>query len=400
MTPQQCWTIGWNGPEAPSIPITSSLWDILETSVPEKYYLSSIACAGMLHRAGNGYKLPQRLERAFRVALGIEPASCALETAQSDLAAGDGQAVTANSGDVSHCLLATGPGRHNPTAETFVTNENLRTRYLTPLEYERLQGFPDDFTRIPFGGRSAEECLNTPRYTALGNSMAVPCVTWVGRRIHELLAKEKRRWKLGYIHMFMGISAAGVAFRPLGWEPLAFSETDPFASEVLSIRHPDAPNVGDMTRHDWSQYRGKCDLVVGGPPCQAFSQSGYRDSLRDGRGNLSLHFARAVQAIRPAWVLTENVPGWLNTHDNAFGCFLAGLVGADAPLRPPNNNHGAWPRSGVVSGPVYGAAWRVLDAQHFGVPQRRRRVFIVGHLGDWRSAAQVLFECAMANSSE
>src|ERR1019366_5361170 len=93
---------------------------------------------------------------------------------------------------VSHCLLATGPGRHNPTAETFVTNENLRTRYLTPLEYERLQGFPDNFTRIPWGGKPAEECPDNPRYSALGNSMAVPCVSWIGRRIHESHTKEQR----------------------------------------------------------------------------------------------------------------------------------------------------------------------------------------------------------------
>jgi DNA (cytosine-5)-methyltransferase 1 len=122
-------------------------------------------------------------------------------------------------------------------------------------------------------------------------------------------------------------------------------------------------------------------------------------SLLDGRGNLTLHFAKAIHAIRPAWVLAENVPGWLSTRDNAFGCFLAGLVGADAPLRPPNER-GAWPRSGVVCGPVYGAAWRVLDAQYFGVPQRRRRVFVVGHLGDWRPAAQALFEREEAVSAE
>jgi DNA (cytosine-5)-methyltransferase 1 len=283
--------------------------------------------------------------------------------------------------------------------ETFVTDENLRTRYLTPLEYERLQGFPDNFTRIPFGGKPVEECADTPHYTTLGNSMAVPCVSWIGRRIHESHANGRGSQMVKYIHIFSGVSAACVAFHPLGWRPLAFSEIDPFALGVLRIHHPSVPNAGDMMGHDWSQYQGKCDLIVGGPPCQAFSVTGLRDSLRDGRGNLTLHFARVVQAVRPAWVLAENVPGWLSTDDNAFGCFLAGLVGADAPLRPPND-HGSWPKSGVVSGPTYGAAWRVLDARFFGVPQSRRRVFIVGHLGDWRLAAQALFESGRANSSD
>ena len=399
MDPWQCWTIGWNGPEAPSAPITSSLWDILEPSVPERYYLSTTACAGMLHRAESGNRLPQSLERALKMAAGIGTASSALGMARPHLAGSDGQGVTANSGEVSHCLLATGPRRLNPTVETFVMDNDLRTRSLTPLEYERLQGFPDNFTRIPWSGKRVEECPDTPRYCALGNSMAVPCVSWVGRRIGESHANGRGSQKVKYIHIFSGVSAASVAFRPLGWRPLAFSEIAPFASEVLRLRHPGVPNAGDMTDHDWSQYRGKCDLVVGDPPCQAFSVSGFRDSLRDGRGNLTLHFTKAVQAVRPAWVLAENVPGWLSTHDNAFGCFLAGLVGADAPLRPPND-HGPWPRSGVVSSPVYGAAWRVLDAQYFGVPQRRRRVFVIGHLGDWRPAAQALFEHKGADSAD
>jgi site-specific DNA-cytosine methylase len=310
------------------------------------------------------------------------------------LTGGDGQGVTANTGEVSHCLLATGPGRLNPTVETFITDEDLKTRYLTPVEYERLQGFPDDFTRIPYGGRPAGECPDSLRYGVLGNSMAIPCLSWIGRRIRESHAGALR-----YIHIFAGISAACIAFRPLGWRPLAFSEIDPFSSEVLRIRHPGVPNAGDMTAHDWSQYRGECDLVVGGPPCQAFSVTGLRDSLLDGRGNLTLHFARAIRAIQPAWVLTENVPGWLSTHDNAFGCFLAGLAGADAPLRPPND-HGPWPRCGVVSGPAYGAAWRVLDAQYFGVPQSRRRVFVVAHVQDWRLAAGALFERHGADSAD
>ena len=382
-----CWIIGWNGSEAPIVPIASRLPDILQASVPERYYLSPMACAGMLRRAGGGKGLPPpRLRKSLRLVAGISGTHGAPGT-------GDGKGVTASSGNIARCLLATGPRRRSPPFKTFVTDQDLKTRSLTPVEYERLQGFPDDFTRIPYGGRPAEECPDSLRYAAAGNSMAVPCLSWIGGRIRERCADGGESRAVSYIHIFSGISAACVAFRPLGWRSLAFSEIDPFALEVLRIRHPEASNVGNMTAHDWSQYRGQCNLIVGGPPCQAFSTNGFQDSLRDGRGSLTLHFARAIHAVRPEWVVAENVSGWLSTDDNAFGCFLAGLVGADAPLRPPND-HGSWPKCGVVSGPAYGAAWRVLDARHFGVPQSRRRVFVVGHLGDWRSAAGALFECA------
>lgn len=194
-----------------------------------------------------------------------------------------------------------------------------------------------------------------------------------------------------FLSLFSGIEAASVAWAPLGWEAVAFSEVAPFPSAVLAHRFPGVPNLGDMTKVDWSAYRGKVDLMAGGPPCQAFSIDGLRKSMEDARGNLSLAYVRAIQSVSPRWCLTENVPGWLNTPDNAFGCFLAGLVGADAPLLPFDRG-GAWPSAGVATGPRYGVAWRVLDAQYFGVPQRRRRVFVVGHLGDWRPAAEVLFE--------
>lgn len=194
-----------------------------------------------------------------------------------------------------------------------------------------------------------------------------------------------------YISMFSGIEAATVAWHPLGFEAVAVSELDKFPSAVLKHRWPDVPNLGDMTKVDWKQYRGAVDLVVGGPPCQAFSVAGLRGSLNDARGNLSLAYVRAILDIRPQWCLTENVPGWLNTPDNAFGCFLAGLVGADDPL-VSRAEGGAWPSSGIAVGPEYSAAWTVLDAQFFRVPQRRRRVFVVGHLGNWKNCASVLFE--------
>lgn len=193
-----------------------------------------------------------------------------------------------------------------------------------------------------------------------------------------------------YISLFSGIEAATVAFRPMGWRALAFAEVAPFPSAVLAHRYPDVPNVGDVTAHDWAQYRGACDLVIGGPPCQAFSVAGLRGSMSDARGNLSLAYVKVVHAIDPVWTITENVPGWLSTGDNAFGCFLAGMVGEDAPLVPTG---GRWTNAGLVVGPTRVLAWRVLDAQYFGLAQRRRRVFVVsGRTGDGPRPAAVLFE--------
>lgn len=194
-----------------------------------------------------------------------------------------------------------------------------------------------------------------------------------------------------YISMFSGIEAASVALEPLGFIPHRFSELPGFASEVLAYRYPHVPNVGDMTQHDWSQYRGQIDLVIGGPPCQAFSIAGMRGGLSDDRGNLSLQFVKAVHAIRPRYLIAENVPGWLNMPDNAFGCFLAGLVGASVPLSSLLDR-GRWPSAGMVAGPWARVAWRVLDAQHFGLAQRRQRVFVVAGFGDGADPAEILFE--------
>jgi DNA (cytosine-5)-methyltransferase 1 len=197
-----------------------------------------------------------------------------------------------------------------------------------------------------------------------------------------------------YISLFDGIGAAHVAWAPLGWEPVAVSEIAPFPAAVVAYRvKPVFPKMvahGDVTGVDWSQYRGKVDLVAGGPPCQAFSVAGLRRSMDDDRGNLSLAYVRAIHAIDPRWTVTENVPGWLSTKDNAFGCFMGALVGADAPLVPPRGQR--WTNSGVVSGPIRTAAWRILDAQFFGVAQRRRRVFVlsVRGSGNWACAEALL----------
>jgi DNA (cytosine-5)-methyltransferase 1 len=172
-----------------------------------------------------------------------------------------------------------------------------------------------------------------------------------------------------YLSVCSGIEAATVAWHDLGWQPVGFSEIEPFPSAVLAHHYPGAPNLGDMTNYkEWNI--GAIDLVVGGTPCQSFSVAGLRKGLEDPRGNLALVYCGILDHFRPQWCVWENVPGVLSSNGGRdFGSFL----GALAELG-------------------YGFAYRVLDAQYFGVAQRRRRVFVVGHLGDWQPAAKVLFE--------
>jgi site-specific DNA-cytosine methylase len=174
-----------------------------------------------------------------------------------------------------------------------------------------------------------------------------------------------------YVSLFSGIEAASEAWHSMGWDPVAFADIDKFPSAVLAHHFPDVPNMGNVEEVDWSEFRGKADLVVGGSPCQSFSVAGKRLGMDDPRGNLALEFLRAVKEIQPTWFLFENVPGLLSSDGGRdFGIFL-----------------------GEVAKIGYGFAYRILDSQYFGVPQRRRRVFVVGHIGgDWRSAASVLFE--------
>jgi DNA (cytosine-5)-methyltransferase 1 len=210
-----------------------------------------------------------------------------------------------------------------------------------------------------------------------------------------------------------GIGAPEIAAPFIDWR-LA-SEVERFPRAVLAARF-DARDVrtvksphhmlwGDMAALKIRHFRRLSipypAIIVAGTPCQAFSVAGHRRSLTDARGNLTLVFVRLIHAIRKAqqhdgtdkslsWVVWENVPGVLSTRDNAFGCLLAGFVGADAPLRVPAGN--GWPRAGMVAGPRARAAWRVLDAQHFGLAQRRKRVFVVVGFGDGPDPAAVLFE--------
>jgi DNA (cytosine-5)-methyltransferase 1 len=172
-----------------------------------------------------------------------------------------------------------------------------------------------------------------------------------------------------YLSVCSGIEAATVAWHDLGWQPAAFSEIEPFPSAVLKHHYPNVPNVGDMTKFkEWDI--GTIDLLVGGTPCQSFSVAGLRKGLEDPRGNLALVYCGILDRFKPKWFVWENVPGVLSSSGGRdFGSFL-----------------------GAVAELGYGFAYRVLDAQYFGVAQRRRRVFVVGCLGDWRSAAEVLFE--------
>ena len=169
-----------------------------------------------------------------------------------------------------------------------------------------------------------------------------------------------------FLSVCSGIEAASCAW---DWEAVAFSEIEKFPSQVLSHHYPETPNWGDMTKFkEWPD--ANVDVLVGGTPCQSFSVAGLRKGLDDPRGNLMLTYLAIAAKYRPKWVVWENVPGVLSSNGGLdFASFLRGLGECG-----------------------YGFAYRVLDAQYFGVPQRRRRVFVVGCFGDWRSAAAVLFE--------
>jgi len=198
-----------------------------------------------------------------------------------------------------------------------------------------------------------------------------------------------------------GIEAASVAWHELGFEPAWFSEIEPFPSAVLAHHWPRTANYGDMLRLPDMVANGDIlapDVLVGGTPCQAFSVAGKRGSLEDERGALTLAYvelANEIDRVRqsdgsdPCIIVWENVPGVLNTKDNAFGCFLAGLAGESEPLVAAG---GRWTNAGCVFGPQRTVAWRTLDAQYFGLAQRRRRVFVVASARDGFDPTEVLFE--------
>ena len=172
-----------------------------------------------------------------------------------------------------------------------------------------------------------------------------------------------------YLSVCSGMEAASVAWHPLGWTPVGFSEIEPFPCAILKHRFPNTPNYGSLTEYQsWPIEPGAIDLLVGGTPCQSFSVAGLRKGLTDPRGNLALTFLGLADKLKPRWIVWENVPGVLSSNGGRdFGSFVGAL--------------------GQLG---YGWAMRILDAQHFGVPQRRRRVFVVACLGDWRAPAEVL----------
>jgi len=192
-----------------------------------------------------------------------------------------------------------------------------------------------------------------------------------------------------YLSVCSGIEAASKAWEPIGWEPVAFSEIEPFPSAVLKHHWPEVPNLGDMTKYESWKFEEAIDVLVGGTPCQAFSVAGLRKGLADPRGGLSLTFVNIADHFNPKWILWENVPGVLSSRDNGFGCFLGALAGEDGELKPPGEK---WADAGCVYGPKRSIAWRCLDAQYFGVAQRRKRCFLVACPRDQGDPAKVLFE--------
>lgn len=227
---------------------------------------------------------------------------------------------------------------------------------------------------------------------------------------------------ISYGSVCSGIEAASVAWDGLGWKAAWFAEIEKFPAAVLAHHYPDVANLGDMTKIAAMVRAGTVtapDVMVGGTPCQAFSIAGLRKSLDDPRGQLTLSYVdlanaiderRASEGKEPAVHLWENVPGSLSTEDNAFGYFLAGMAGEDEPFEPGqrpepgktskfwrwNKKNGKhipkWSKSGFIAGRQRQLAWRVIDAQYYGVPQRRRRVFIVASARNDFDPAKILLE--------
>ncbi|WP_448647134.1 DNA cytosine methyltransferase [Pseudomonas mohnii] len=207
--------------------------------------------------------------------------------------------------------------------------------------------------------------------------------------------------EIKYGSVCSGIEAATMAWHPLGMRAAWFAEIEAFPSAVLAHHYPTTPNLGDMTRLAALVLAGKIeapDVLVGGTPCQAFSVAGMRQGLLDPRGALTIKYvelADAADYVRagsrkpPCIVVWENVPGVLSDKGNAFGCFLGALAGEDCELQPSGKR---WPDAGCVYGPKRTIAWRILDAQYFGLAQRRRRVFVVASARDGFDPLEVLFE--------
>ena len=177
--------------------------------------------------------------------------------------------------------------------------------------------------------------------------------------------------KIRYLSLFSGIEAFSCAVKDMPeYTPVAFAEIEPFPCAVLQHHYPSVPNLGDVTKIDGKALRGKVDLIVGGPPCQDWSVIGERAGLDGRRSVLALDYLRILDDVRPQWFIVENVPGLLNCNS---GSDYRVLLQKMDELR-------------------YHVAWRVLDSRHFNLPQRRKRIYIVGHSDGWEAPAKVLFE--------
>ncbi|MGV6396931.1 DNA (cytosine-5-)-methyltransferase [Pseudomonas caspiana] len=215
------------------------------------------------------------------------------------------------------------------------------------------------------------------------------------------MSNDQRYPPLKYGSVCSGIEAATAAWHPLGMEPVWFAEIEQFPSAVLAHHYPRTPNLGDMTKLAALVLSGKIaapDVLVGGTPCQAFSVAGMRQGMLDPRGALTIKYVELADAVdhvrasrnQPESVIVwENVPGVLSDKGNAFGCFLGALAGEDCELQPPGKR---WQDAGCVYGPKRTIAWRILDAQYFGLAQRRRRVFLVASARAGFDPLEVLFE--------
>ena len=210
---------------------------------------------------------------------------------------------------------------------------------------------------------------------------------------------------LKYASVCSGIEAATVAWHPMGWEPVWLSQFEQldFPSETLKHHYPETPNLGDMLkiRDNEIYHNTEFDVLVGGTPCQGFSIAGLGGGLDDERSNLSLEFVRILIEKRPSWFVWENVPGVITSQSGEttdeegeeqdgsssdFARIISAFTGRDIADQD-------FEKAGCIEGEFYSIAWRILDSQHFGVPQRRRRIFVVGHIGkDWRPPVAVLFE--------
>jgi DNA (cytosine-5)-methyltransferase 1 len=175
---------------------------------------------------------------------------------------------------------------------------------------------------------------------------------------------------VNFLSVFSGIEAASVAWKSLGFNPVGFSEIDPFSCAVLSCRFPGVKNYGDINNFKGWKIDRPVRIVVGGSPCQSYSTAGLRQGAKDVRGKLMFTYGSMVEYFKPLWIVWENVPGVLSSNGgNDFREFLNMLEKCG-----------------------YGVAWRILDAQFFGVPQCRRRIFLVGYYGNVYRAAAVLFD--------